>query len=143
MLYGQLALIASTLFSGAAVYINLAEQPARLKLDTAALLTEWQPAYHKGLLMQSSLAVVGFLLGLVTWWQTTEWLWLLGACILLLNWPYTLIGMMPVNKKLMATNPTNAGTESRELIQKWGKLHAVRTILGFLSTALFLWASIT
>ncbi|OUJ68771.1 DUF1772 domain-containing protein [Hymenobacter crusticola] len=142
MLYGQLALIAATLFSGAAVYITLAEQPARLTLEPAALLAEWQPAYAKGLRMQSSLAVVGFLFGLLTWWQTTDWRWLLGASILLLNWPYTLISMLPVNKQLMATTPSTAGTESRALVQQWGRLHAVRTMLGLLATAVFLWASL-
>jgi hypothetical protein len=41
MLAGQLVLIAAALFAGAAIYINLAEQPARLDLGDKGLFTEW------------------------------------------------------------------------------------------------------
>ena len=142
MLAGQLALIVGALFAGAAVYINIAEQPARLGLGDRSLLVEWKPAYKRGFVMQAPLAAIGFLLGVVAWWETDQWLWLVGAVILIANWPYTLIGIMPTNKKLTSTKREDAGPESRALIEKWGRLHAVRTALGFAATLAFLIASL-
>ena len=142
MFAGQLALIVAAVFSGAAIYINVGEQPARLKLDDRSLLSEWKPAYKRGFAMQASLAVLGFVLGLLAWWQTRDWRWLLGSALLIANWPYTLAVIMTTNSRLMAITPDEAGSESRKLIENWGRLHAVRTALGFLATAAFLWASL-
>ena len=141
MLSGQLALICAAVFFGAALYINVAEQPARLQLDDAALLAEWKPSYKRGFAMQASLAVIGFLLGMLAWWQTSNVAWLAGALLLVANWPYTLLVIMPTNHLIEAIGPAQAGPASRALVVKWGGLHAVRTLLGGASTLAFLWAS--
>jgi len=143
MIAGQLALIVAAVFAGAAFYVGFAEQPARLQLDDRSLLTEWKPSYKRGFVMQAPLAIIGFLLGLVAWWQTGQWLWLVGAVVLIGNWPFTLFVIMPTNNQLMATDPAQASTQTRRLIGKRARLHAVRTALGIAATILFLWASIS
>ena len=86
MLAGQVALVVAAVFAGAALYVNIAEQHARLLLDDRSLLNEWKPSYKRGFAMQAPLAILGFLLGLVAWWQTGVWAWLVGAISLIANW---------------------------------------------------------
>ena len=139
-LIGLFALTVSALFTGAAFYVNFAEQPARLGLKDRPLLAEFKTAYRRGGVMQASLALIGFALGAITWWQTGKPNFLAGALLMLANWPWTLIAIMPVNKTLMATDLDQAGAKTRGLIAKWGGLHAVRTGLGVLAVICFLFA---
>src|SRR6266446_5119026 len=140
MLAGELALTIAAVFTGAAIYINIAEQPARLQLDNRSLLAEWKPAYRRGYMMQASLVIVGGLFGLGAFLSTLDWRWLLGAVVLLANWPYTIYVMMPTNRRLMDTAPEAATAETRRMLERWGALHAGRTALGLVATLIFLWA---
>ena len=142
MFIGQLALVTAALFSGAAIYVSVAEHPARLGLDDSALLAEWKPSYERGFAMQAPLALIGFLLGIIAARSEMDWRWLVGALLLLANWPFTLIAILPTNKLLMEITPQGADQKSRELIEKWGRLHMVRTALGATATLFFLWASL-
>jgi anthrone oxygenase-like protein len=140
MMIGLLALVASAIFTGAAVYVNVAEQPARLALDDRALLTEWKPSYRRGAAMQAPLALAGCLLGLIAWWQASHPGFLIGALAMIAPWPWTLIAIKPTNDALLAAEPACAGPQTRALIVKWGGLHGVRTAFGALATLAFLWA---
>lgn len=142
MILGILALTVAALFAGAAFYVSFAEHPARSGLDDRAQLQQWKPAYERGAQMQASLAVIGFLLGVGAWWQTRDELWIAGAVVLVANWPYTMLMIMPVNNALKATSLDQAGEESHTLLRRWGNLHMRRTMLGVLSTLLFLWAAV-
>jgi hypothetical protein len=128
------ALISATLFTGAALYITLVEHPARLRLDDGPALAQWNPSYSKALPLQSGLAILGGVSGLAAWYMTGDWLWLAGSVAILLNWPFTLAGIMPTNKRLKTISPS---AESRSLLLKWGKLHNVRSLLGAVATVLF------
>ncbi len=140
MLIGNLALVSAALFTGAAFYVNFAEQPARLELDDRSLLLQWKPAYKRGYVMQATLAVLGFVLGASAWWLSGILAFLVGAVLMLANWPWTLLAITPTNRVLMETDPASAGGASRALLVNWNRLHAVRTGLGALATLSFLWA---
>jgi len=137
---GHVALALAAAFAGAAFYINFAEHPARLGLDDRNLLKQWKPSYDAGYTMQASLVVVTGVCGLIAAWMTFDWRWVLGAVLILANWPYTLLGIMPTNHLLKAIGENDAGPNSRVLLQTWGRLHAVRTVLGIAATLAFLWA---
>jgi uncharacterized membrane protein len=141
MIIGALALSAAALFAGAAVYVSVAEQPARLALDDRALLTQWKPAYRRGAAMQAPLALIGCILGLMAWRQNGAWQWLAGAIVLVSAWPYTLLVIRPTNNELSGTSVSDAGPRTRTLVEKWGRLHAGRSALGVLAMMLFVWGA--
>jgi hypothetical protein len=137
MIIGQLAFTAAAIFTGAALYINAVEHPARMNLADGPLLTEWKPAYKRGTAMQGPIAVAGFLLGAASFALTGDVLWLAGALLMIANWPYTFLVIMPTNRRLMATAPAEAGAATRAMIGRWEQLHRGRTALGAAATLAF------
>jgi len=138
MLTGNLALTSAALFAGAAFYINVAEQPARMLLEHSALLRQWKPSYKRGFAMQSALAIVAFLLGSAAWWQSGQVLFACGALLMIANWPFTLIVIMPTNHILMGIDPASGDARIRPLLGKWNGLHGVRTALSIAACLCFL-----
>lgn len=137
MLQALLALVAASSFTGAAVYISLAEHPARLSLGDSAALAQWKPSYRRAVPMQAGLALLAAALGLWAWLDTGDLLLLAGGLLILAVVPFTFLAIMPTNKRMMAAEPEQAGPETRAMLVRWGGLHWVRNLLGLASTAAF------
>lgn len=142
VLSGLIALVLAAAFTGAAIYVNVAEQPARLALDDRAALTQWRASYTRGFAMQASLALLSALVGLWVYWLSRDWRWFVGAVVIFANWPYTLLVILPVNKRLMTIEPVKGASVVSDLLRTWGRLHAGRSVLGLVATALYVWAMV-
>jgi len=143
MLAASIAIVATALFAGAAVYVNVAEQPARMALPDAPMLAQWQASYPRAASMQASLAIIGGVLAIIAYVALSDWRWLLAAVLILANWPYTLICIKPTNDTLKSMQCAAAGGEARRLVERWGRLHAGRSLLGTAATVVCIWASIS
>ncbi len=133
-----LAVLASAIFAGAAIYINVAEHPARMGCDTKTAVTVWAPSYQRAYVMQASLAVIGFVCGIVVWLLSGGILWLLAAAFIGAVIPFTFLVIMPTNKKLLAPGRDLNSAQTRELLVKWGHLHAVRSVFSFVALVIYL-----
>jgi hypothetical protein len=133
----SIATLSAALFAGAALYINVAEHPARMRLDTDTAARQWAPSYHRATWMQAPLAVIGFLAGLAAWLMGGGAAWLVAAVLIGAVVPFTLIVIMPTNQKLLAPGRDLASPDTRELLEKWARLHSVRTALSLVAAVLF------
>jgi uncharacterized membrane protein len=133
------ATLASGVFFGAALYINLVEQPARMSCDVPLAVTEWRPSYKRGTLMQAPLALVGSVAAFIAWWLRGSTAWLIAGSLFLLVVPFTLTVILPTNKLLESQELDIRSEEAARLLRRWGQLHAVRTILSGMAFSIFLW----
>jgi uncharacterized membrane protein len=134
------AIIAAGIFAGAAVYINLVEQPARLSCGVQLAVMEWRPSYKRATLMQVPLALAGSLSALTSWWLDRGPVWLIGGLLLLAVVPFTLVFILPTNKRLENEDLDLSSAEAARLLKRWGRLHAVRSILSVVAFATFVLA---
>ena len=138
MLLELLATLSAALFAGAAVYINVVEHPARMSLGTAAALAEWRPAYQRGTRMQAPLAIIGLLMAVAAWATGAGSAWLAGGLLLGAVVPFTLVVAFPINKQLLRPDMDRDLDRARLLLERWNRLHAVRTLLSIAALVLFL-----
>jgi hypothetical protein len=136
------AILASTMFTGAAVYITAVEHPARLSCGTEIAIAQWAPSYKRATVMQVPLAVAAGFFGIVRGVQGGGSLWLWAAVLILSVIPLTLVAIRPTNNRLLDPTRDRRSNETRELLKAWGRLHAVRGVLSMGASILFVWAAV-
>jgi len=141
MLLANLAVLATSLFAGAASYVSLVEHPARLRCSNEIALAQWRPSYQRGTVMQASLAIAGTLLGISAWLSQAGRIWLVAGILLGSVVPFTLLVIFPTNKRLEDPALDATSGAARNLLVRWGRLHAVRTLLSIASLLLMLFVS--
>lgn len=138
MLAELIATLSSGLFTGAAIYINAVEHPARMQGGTQIALIEFAPSYKRATVTQVSLALVGFVSALRVWRSSADAGWLLGGGLLVAVIPFTAIVILPTNKQLLDPATAHGVHLAEQLLTRWGRLHAVRSLLSLASFLLFL-----
>ncbi len=139
MIFEMVATFAAGLFAGAAIYITAVEHPARMECGTDVAIREFSPSYRRATVMQVSLAVISFLMSIAAWLAIGSVWWLAGGGILVAVIPFTLMVILPTNKKLLDPSLANNSELVSELLVLWGRLHAARSLLSVISFLIFLY----
>ncbi len=130
MLLDLVARLCIGLFAGAALYVTLVEHPARLQCGTTLAIAEFGPSYRRGAAMQASLAALGCLAGVGDWARGHGVLPLAAGLLMAAVIAFTLVVILPTNKRLLDPALDSGSAEAATLLARWGRLHAVRTVLG-------------
>jgi hypothetical protein len=137
-----IAVLSCALFTGAAVYINLVEHPARMQCGVEVAATEFAPSYRRATIMQASSAALGLLSSIAAWLAGATFWWLVAGTLLGSVIPFTLIVILPTNKLLLSPTLDKRSVEAERLLARWGALHVVRSVLSGVALLLFLYLAI-
>jgi hypothetical protein len=134
-----LATACAGLFAGAAGYVSFVEHPARLECGTELALTQFAPSYRRATVMQASLAATGMLAAVAAWAQGRGTPVLVGGLLLGAAIPFTLLIILPTNRRLLAPDLDRRSPEAAVLLRRWGRLHAVRSVSSTIGFGVLLW----
>ena len=121
------------------VYITVVEHPARMQCGVELAATEFVPSYRRATVMQATCAALGLLSSVAAWLAGVNFWWLFAGVLLGSVIPFTLIVILPTNKRLLDPRLDKRSAEAKQLLSRWGKLHAVRSVLSGLALLLFLY----
>jgi hypothetical protein len=133
------AVLACGLFAGAAVYVSLVEHPARMECGVEIATAEFPPSYHRGTIMQVTLAAVCLLSSIAAWLAGASFWWAIAGVLVGSVIPFTLIVILPTNKQLLNPALDRRSAQTGQLLVRWGTLHAGRSVLSVLALLLFLY----
>jgi len=77
---------------------------------------------------------------IMTWFHGEGILWLCGGVLILAVVPFTLLVIRPTNDRLLAPGRDLASAETRQLLERWGRLHPVRSALGLAASVVYVYA---
>lgn len=137
-----ISVLACALFTGPSVYVNLVDHPARMRCGVELAAAEFAPSYRRSTVMQATLAAVGLSLSIAAWLAGATVWWLVAGILLGSIIPFTLIALLPTNKRLLSPALDRRSVEAERLLARWNALHAVRSPLIGLALLLFLYSVI-
>ena len=133
-----ICVLSSALFSGAAIYISLVEHSARMSCGVEVAAAEFAPSYRRAVPVQVSLALIATIAGVASWWFSGNVCWLIGALLIFAVIPFTLLVIAPTNKQLLAPGLDRKSPATMQVLERWGRLHGVRSVVSLLASCLFL-----
>jgi Domain of unknown function (DUF1772) len=139
MIWGTFALAFAAAFTGASFYVNWVEQPARLALDDAALLSEWGPSDSRGVLLLAVFALLAAIAGFIAYFGSEDVRWAFGAIVMILSWPYAFFFMSPLDNQIRSLRGGQVAA-ARALVRQWGIVESGMTAIGAAGVVIFLWA---
>src|SRR3974390_3197562 len=137
MISGPFALAFAAAFTGAALYVNWVEQPARMALDEEALLSEWGPSDSRGVALLSAFALAAAIAGFIAYFESQDVRWAIGALVIISSWLYTFFVMAPLNNQILSLRGRDVAA-ARALIRQWGLVESGLTAIGAVAVAVFL-----
>jgi hypothetical protein len=139
--FAVLATACSGLFAGAAIYVSAVESPPLLSGGPELEAKGFATRYERAMILQGSLALIGSATGLIAAWQAKDSQLLVGGLLLAAAVAITLVVLRPADKRLR--NPTLDAERALVRRARWGRLHLVRSVLGFLAFfAFLLWLAV-
>jgi Domain of unknown function (DUF1772) len=139
MIWGTLALAFAAAFTGASFYVNWVEQPARLRLEEEALLSEWGPSDSRGVSLLAVVALVSAIAGFVAYFETQDVRWAFGALVIIASWLYAFFVMSPLDNQIRSLRGGEVAA-ARALVRQWGIVESGLTAIGAVAVLIFLWA---
>jgi len=137
-----IAVLSCALFTGASVYITFIEHPARMQCGVEIAATEFAPSYRRATVMQATCAAVGLLASFAAWLGGASFWWVVAGVLLGSVIPFTLIVILPTIKQLLSPALDRGSAVAERLLARWGRLHAVRSILSGIALLLFLYLAV-
>ena len=139
MIWGTLALAFAAAFTGASFYVNWVEQPARLKLDEEALLSEWGPSDSRGFALLAALALLAAVAGFIAYFESEDVRFAFGALLIIASWLYAFFVMAPLDNQIRSLRGGEVAA-ARALVRQWGIVESGLTAIGAVTVLIFLWA---